>query len=185
MIWVLLFLLVIVVAAIFFVFGSYNGLVRARNRIEEAYAQIDVQLKKRYDLIPNLVETVKGYATHEKETLDAVISARNAGINATGPIEQAEAENQISGALKSLFSITEAYPDLKANQNYLHLQETLTGVEDKIAYSRQYYNDSVNKYNTRTETFPGVLIAGAFNFNKREYFEAEGAARGPVQVKFD
>ena len=185
MIWVLLILLVIVIAAIFFVFGSYNGLVRARNRIEEAYAQIDVQLKKRYDLIPNLVETVKGYATHEKETLDAVISARNAGINATGPIEQAEAENQISGALKSLFSITEAYPDLKANQNYLHLQETLTGVEDKIAYSRQYYNDSVNKYNTRTETFPGVLIAGAFNFNKREYFEAEGAARGPVQVKFD
>jgi len=184
MFWILLILLVIVVAAIFFVFSSYNGLVRARNRIEEAWAQIDVQLKKRYDLIPNLVETVKGYATHEKETLDAVISARNAGINASGPAEQADAENQISGALKSLFSITEAYPDLKANTNYLHLQETLTGVEDKIAYSRQYYNDAVNKYNTKTETFPGVLIANSFDFNKREYFEADGDSRGPGQVKF-
>lgn len=184
MLWVLLILLVIVVAAIFFVFSSYNGLVRARNRVEEAWAQIDVQLKKRYDLIPNLVETVKGYASHEKDTLEAVISARNAGMNASSPGAQADAENQITGALKSLFAVTEAYPDLKANNSFLHLQETLTGVEDKIAYSRQYYNDSVNKYNTKTEVFPGVLIAGAFNFNKREYFEAEGDARGPVQVEF-
>jgi LemA protein len=182
---ILIILIVLILAVGGFVLGAYNTLVKGRNRIEEAWAQIDVQLRKRYDLIPNLVETVKGYAAHEKETLESVISARNAGLNASGPVDQAAAENQISGALKSLFAVSEAYPDLKANQNFLNLQETLTGVEDKIAYSRQYYNDSVNRYNTKTETFPSVLIAGAFNFNKREYFETQGESRGPVKVEFE
>ena len=162
----------------------YNGLVKLRNRIENAWAQIDVQLKRRYDLIPNLVETVKGYASHERETLEAVTQARNMAVNATGPQAQAQAENVLSGALKSLFAVSEAYPDLKANQNFLNLQEELTGTEGRIAYARQFYNDSVFKYNTKIQTFPAVLIAGMFRFTAREYFEAEDEARGPVQVSF-
>jgi len=139
----LIIILVIVVLIGLYVVFSYNGLVSLRNRIENAWAQIDVQLKRRYDLIPNLVETVKGYAAHERETLDAVIEARNAGMSATGPHDQAEAENQITGALKSLFALSEAYPDLKANQNFAQLQEELTGTEGRIAYARQFYNDTV------------------------------------------
>lgn len=162
----------------------YNGLVKLRNRIENAWAQIDVQLKRRYDLIPNLVETVKGYASHERETLEAVTQARNMAVNADGPHAQAEAENVLSGALKSLFAVSEAYPDLKANQNFLNLQEELTGTEGRIAYARQFYNDSVFKYNTKIQTFPSVLIAGMFRFTEREYFEAEDEARGNVTVSF-
>ena len=162
----------------------YNGLVKLRNRIENAWAQIDVQLKRRYDLIPNLVETVKGYASHERETLEAVTQARNMAVNANGVQEQAQAENMLSGALKSLFAVSEAYPDLKANQNFLNLQEELTGTEGRIAYARQFYNDSVFKYNTKIQTFPSVLIAGMFRFNEREYFEADEESRGPVQVSF-
>jgi LemA protein len=177
-------LLGIVVLLVVYLIVAYNGLVRLRNQIENAWAQIDVQLKRRYDLIPNLVETVKGYASHERETLDAVIQARNAGMSATGPHDQAQAENVISGALKNLFALSEAYPDLKANQNFLNLQEELTGTEGRIAYARQYYNDSVFKYNTKIQSFPAVVIANTLKFGPREYFEAEDDSRGTVQVEF-
>ncbi len=164
--------------------GMYNGLVKLRNKVENAWAQIDVQIKRRYDLIPNLVETVKGYATHEKETLERVVQARNMAMAASGPQEQAQAENMISGALKSIFALSEAYPDLKANTNFLNLQEELTTTEDRISYSRQYYNDTVNRYNTKIQTFPTVFLANMFGFEQREYFEADGEARGPVSVSF-
>ncbi|MBA3653295.1 MAG: LemA family protein [Actinobacteria bacterium] len=162
----------------------YNGLIRLRNRIESAWSQIDVQLQRRYDLIPNLVETVKGYATHEKETLERVIQARNQAISTTGVANQAQAENVITGALKSLFALSESYPDLKANQNFLALQEELSGTEGKIAYARQFYNESVQSYNTKTQTFPSALIASRFGFKQREYFEADDTSRGPVKVDF-
>jgi LemA protein len=179
--WIVLGLVVLLV-----LFGiiTYNSLVRLRNQIENAWAQIDVQLKRRYDLIPNLVETVKGYASHEKETLERVIQARNMAIQAQGPHEQAEAENVISGALKSIFALSEAYPDLKANQNFLNLQEELTGTEGRIAYARQFYNDSVFRYNTKIQSFPAVVVAGALKFSEREYFEADDESRGPVNVQF-
>jgi LemA protein len=179
----IIILVIVVLIGIYAVF-SYNGLVSLRNRIENAWAQIDVQLKRRYDLIPNLVETVKGYAAHERETLDAVIEARNAGMNATGPHDQAEAENQITGALKSLFALSEAYPDLKANQNFGQLQEELTGTEGRIAYARQFYNDTVYRYNTKIQSFPSNVLANAFRFSEREYFEADDESRGPTQVQF-
>jgi LemA protein len=180
----LIIILVVVVLLGLYAVISYNGLVGLRNRIENAWAQIDVQLKRRYDLIPNLVETVKGYASHERETLDAVIQARNAGMNAAGPHEQAEAENQITGALKSLFALSEAYPDLKANQNFAQLQEELTGTEGRIAYARQFYNDTVYRYNTKIQSFPANLLAGTFRFSEREYFQADDESRGPTQVSF-
>jgi LemA protein len=180
----LIIVLVIVVLVGLYAVFSYNGLVSLRNRIENAWAQIDVQLKRRYDLIPNLVETVKGYASHERETLDAVIEARNAGMNASGPHDQAEAENQITGALKSLFALSEAYPDLKANQNFAQLQEELTGTEGRIAYARQFYNDTVYRYNTKIQSFPSNVLANAFRFSEREYFEADDESRGPTQVRF-
>ena len=179
--WIVLGLLVLLVI---FSIVTYNGLVRLRNQIENAWAQIDVQLKRRYDLIPNLVETVKGYATHEKETLEAVIQARNMAIQAQGPQEQAQAENVISGALKSIFALSEAYPDLKANQNFLNLQEELTGTEGRIAYARQFYNDTVYRYNTKIQSFPSNVLANAFRFSEREYFEADDESRGPTQVRF-
>jgi LemA protein len=180
----LIIILVIVVLVGLYAVLSYNGLVSLRNRIENAWAQIDVQLKRRYDLIPNLVETVKGYASHERETLDAVIEARNAGMTANGPHDQAEAENQITGALKSLFALSEAYPDLKANQNFAQLQEELTGTEGRIAYARQFYNDTVYRYNTKIQSFPSNVLANAFRFSEREYFEADDESRGPTQVQF-
>ena len=181
---ILLILIALAVVIALWVLGLYNGLVRSRNRIEGAWSQIDVQLQRRYDLIPNLVETVKGYAAHEKDTLDRVIQARNAGMNAQGPVQQAQAENAITGALKSLFALSEAYPDLKANQNFLALQEELTGTEGKIAYARQFYNEEVRTYNTKTQTFPAALIASRFGFKQREYFEADAGSRGPVKVDF-
>jgi LemA protein len=181
---VVIILVVVLVLLALYVIISYNGLVSLRNRIENAWAQIDVQLKRRYDLIPNLVETVKGYASHERETLDAVIQARNAGMNAQGPHDQAEAENQISGALKSLFALSEAYPDLKANQNFAQLQEELTGTEGRIAYARQFYNDTVYRYNTKVQSFPANVLANMFRFSEREYFQADDDSRGPTQVSF-
>jgi LemA protein len=164
--------------------ATYNGLVQLRNRIEAAWAQIDVQLKRRFDLIPNLVETVKGYAAHEQGTFEKVTQARNMAMNATGPAEAAQADNVLSGALKSLFAVSEAYPDLKANQNFLNLQEELTATEDKISYARQFYNDTVYKYNTKIQSVPANLIAGPFHFTEREYFEADDDSRGPVKVSF-
>src|SRR4029079_779715 len=166
---------------------AYNGLVKARNRVDNAYSQIEVQQKRRYDLIPNLVETVKGYAAHERGTLEAVTQARANAINAqqSGTVgEQAQAENVLSGALKSLFAVAEAYPDLKANQNFLNLQEELTSSEDRVAYARQYYNDSVLNYNTQIQKFPTVLLAGMFHFEKREFFDAAPEDTETPQVQF-
>lgn len=183
-----LILLVVVVAAIaMWLAGMYNGLVRLRNQVKNAWAQIDVQLKRRHDLIPNLVETVKGYAGHEKETLESVIRARGAAVSAGGggAAAQAQAESALSGALGRLMLVVEKYPALKANQNFLALQEELTSTENKIGFSRQHYNDSVMTYNTRTQTVPTNLIAGMFDFTTEEFFELEDeAAREAPQVKF-
>ncbi|MGI8685037.1 MAG: LemA family protein [Acidimicrobiales bacterium] len=163
---------------------QYNGLVRLRNRIESAWAQIDVQLQRRYDLVPNLVETVKGYAAHEKQVLENVTAARANAINAQGVGEQAKAETGFTAALKSLFAVSEAYPDLKANQNFLALQEELSGTEGRIAYARQFYNDVVQGYNNKVQAFPSNLVANIFRFTEREYFEADDASRPPVKVQF-
>jgi LemA protein len=180
-VWIVVILVVLLIG---YVVLTYNGLVSMRNRIENAWAQIDVQLKRRYDLIPNLVETVKGYAAHERETLEAVTRARNMAIAAEGPQEQAAAENMITGALKSLFAVSEAYPDLKANENFLNLQEELTGTEGRIAYARQFYNDSVYRYNTKIQSVPANVVANQFNFAEREYFEVDEASRANVEVDF-
>ena len=177
-------LVAIVVLVALFVAVAYNGLVRRRNRIDEAWAQIDVQLRRRHDLIPNLVETVKGYAAHERGTFEAVTQARANAIGAQGVAQQAQAETQITGALKSLFAVSERYPDLKANQNFLALQEELTSTEGRIAYARQFYNETVRSYNTRIQSFPTNLLAGGFGFGGREYFEADDTSRGPVTVQF-
>lgn len=181
---VLVVLLVLVLLAGLVFVVLYNGLIALRNKVEAAWAQIDVQLTRRFELIPNLVETVKGYAAHERETLDAVIRARNAAQSAGTPAAAAEADDVLTGALKSVFALSEAYPDLKANQNFLNLQEELTASEDKIAYARQFYNDSVRQYNVKIQSLPSNVVAGMFNFTEREYFEAGGEARGPVAVQF-
>lgn len=172
--------LVIAVAVI----GIYNRLVVLRNRVDNAWSQIDVQLKRRYDLIPNLVETVKGYASHEAGTLQRVTEARNAAMGASGVKEQGEAENMLTGALRQLFALAEAYPDLKANQNFMQLQDELSGTESKIAYARQFYNDSVMNFNTSIQTFPNNLLAGPFGFGERDYFEIEVEAREAPKVSF-
>lgn len=164
--------------------GIYNRLITLRNRVDNAWSQIDVQLKRRYDLIPNLVETVKGYATHESGVFEEVTKARSAAINATGIEQQGQAENMLSGALKSLFAVAEAYPDLKANTSFLDLQAQLAEAENKIAYARQFYNDSVMSFNTAIQSFPNNILAGMFNFTAREYFEVEAAAAVVPQVKF-
>jgi len=162
----------------------YNRLVVLRNRVKNAWSQIDVQLRRRYDLIPNLVETVKGYATHESGTFEKVTQARNMAMSAEGVKAQGEAENMLTGALKSLFAVSEAYPELKANENFMMLQEELSGTESKIAYARQFYNDSVMSYNTSIQTFPNNLLAGMFGFTEEDYFEIEEAAKETPQVKF-
>ncbi|RJP68229.1 MAG: LemA family protein [Candidatus Abyssobacteria bacterium SURF_17] len=178
--------IIIVVGVVLYVVYAYNRLITLRNRIKNAWAQIDVQLKRRYDLIPNLVETVKGYAKHEREVFEKVTDARTRAIGASGVREQGKAENQLSGALKTLFAVAENYPELKANQNFLLLQEELAGTEGKIAYARQFYNDNVMQYNITREKVPANIIAGAFGFGPQEMFEIEVAAeREPVKVKFD
>ncbi len=180
----LLIVIGIVVILVMFLIFLYNGLVRARNGVDNAWAQIDVQLKRRFDLIPNLVETVKGYASHERETLEAVINARNAVVTTGTVADRAQSENVLTGALRQLFALSEAYPDLKANTNFLALQEELTGTESRIAFSRQYYNDIVLKYNNKIQTFPAVVFAGPFGFKARDYFEADEESRGNVNVSF-
>ena len=181
----LIIVIAVVVILVGFLIVSYNGLVRSRNQVENAWSQIDVQLKRRLDLIPNLVETVKGYAAHERETLEAVINARNTALAAPDtPPAQAEASNMLSGALRQLFALSESYPDLKANQNFLALQEELTATEGRVAYSRQFYNDSVLTYDNKLESFPTVVIAKMFNFESKEYFEAEEQARTAPTVEF-
>jgi len=183
---VLLIVLAILVILGIYLVVTYNGLIRSRNGIDNSWAQIDVQLKRRIDLIPNLIETVKGYAAHERQTLEAVIAARNAAMAAPGtPHAQAEADNQLTGALRQLFALSEAYPDLKANQNFLALQEELTATEGRIAYARQFFNDSVLKYNNKIQAFPTLIYAKMLKFSQREYFEADEADRSAPRVSFE
>jgi LemA protein len=183
MVAVIVIVVIVVLIGLVFWLG-YNGLVKRRVQVDNAWSQIDVQLKRRHDLIPNLVETVKGYAAHERGTFEAVTNARANAINAQTPAQQAQAENVLSGALKSLFAVAEAYPDLKANQNFLNLQEELTSAEDRVAYARQYYNDSVNSYNTQIQKFPTNLLAGMFHFEKRDFFDAAPEDTETPQVSF-
>ncbi len=183
MVWIIL--LVVVAVIVIYGIASYNGLIRGRNQVENAWSQIDVQLKRRIDLIPNLIETVKAYAAHEKSTLEAVINARNAAMAAPAtPHGQAEADSQVTGALRQLFALGEAYPDLKANQNFLALQEELSATEGRVAYARQFYNDSVPGYNTKLQAFPPVFFAKMLKFERREYFETDEAAREVPKVQF-
>lgn len=180
-------ILIVVAVVVLWVIAAYNRLITLVNQAKEAWADIQVQLKRRYDLIPNLVETVKGYAVHEKSAFENVTKARAAAMGATGTESKAQAENMLSGALKTLFAVSEAYPDLKANQNFLQLQKELGDTEDKIQASRRFYNTSVMTLNTAEQTFPGNLIAGAFSFKPMDLFElgsADAAAAEPVKVQF-
>jgi LemA protein len=177
--WILIGVLVVVLG---WGIWTFNRLVALRTRVDNGWSQIDVQLRRRYDLIPNLIETVKGYATHEREVFERVTTARARAIGATGVPDQAAAENAISGGLRQLLAVAEAYPDLKANQNFLALQEELSGTESKIAYARQFYNDQVMRLNTLIQSFPSMLIARAGRFSDREFFDIEEPARGPVEV---
>jgi LemA protein len=183
---IVLTIVVVVILLALWLVAMYNGLIRGKNRTDEAWSDIDVQLKRRYDLIPNLVETVKGYAAHEKTTLENVISARNRAMSVTaGPsTAKAEAETQLSGALKSIFALAEAYPDLKANQNFLELQRELTDTEDKIQAARRFYNGNVRDFNTSIQVFPTNIINGVLHFKAYEFFQAAEDEKAPVQVKF-
>jgi LemA protein len=181
---VLIIIGVIILLLVLFVIGTYNSLITLRNRVSDQWAQIDVQLKRRADLIPNLVETVKGYAKHEKETLDAVIEARNSFKSAKTPEAEMKAAGEMTQALGRIFALAEAYPDLKANQNFLELQTELGGTEEKIAYARQFYNDSALTYKNKREMFPSNIIAGMFNFEAKPFFEVEEKDREAVKVKF-
>lgn len=178
-------ILVIVAVLVLWLAGSFNGLVRARNRVKEAWSDIDVQLKRRYDLIPNLVETVKGYASHEREVLESVIKARSAAMGARGLPEKGQAENALSGTLKSLFALAEAYPQLRAVEGFTKLQDELTDTEDKIQAARRFYNTNVLALNTKIEQFPTNIVASSFNFQKAEFFQLESdKEREPVKVSF-
>jgi LemA protein len=178
--WVLLGVLVVVVL---YAVLTFNRLVRLRNRVDNAWSQIDVQLRRRYDLIPNLVETVKGYAAHEREVFERVTQARAQGIEATSVPAQAQAENMISRGLRRLFAVAEAYPELKANENFLALQEELSGTESKIAFARQFYNDQVMLLNNLIQSFPSGIVGRAFRFEVRPFFDIDEPARGPVAVE--
>lgn len=181
----LLILLVVIALPILYIVFSYNGLVTARNRVKEGWSDIDVQLKRRYSLIPNIVETVKGYAKHEADVLNQVTEARTKAMNASTLEEHAQAENQITGALKTLFAVSENYPDLKANQNFLQLQNELVDTEDKIQASRRFYNSMAMVLNTKIEQFPSNMIADKFKFEAAQFFEIEnGEERKDVEVKF-
>jgi LemA protein len=179
--WIVLGLVVLLVAYVVYLF---NRLVALRNRVENGWSQIDVQLRRRYDLIPNLVESVKGYAAHEREVFEHVTEARARAIDAAGVGSQAEAENAVTAGLRRLIAVAENYPDLKANQNFLALQEELSGTESKIAYARQFYNDQVMLLNTKIQAFPSNVIASLFHFSPREFFNIEDPARGPAVVEF-
>jgi LemA protein len=179
--WIILAVLVVIA---FMVAGMYNSLVQLRVRCDSAWSDIDVQLKRRHDLIPNLVETVKGYAAHEKGTFENVAKFRSQAMQASSPADKAQAENQLTGALKSLFAVAEAYPELKANQNFLELQGSLSQLEDTIQNARRYYNAVVRDLNTKIQSFPTNILAGMFNFQARQFFEAAATDREPVAVKF-
>ena len=180
---VLAFLAVVVLSGVFLI-GMYNSLVQLRVRSESAWSDIDVQLKRRHDLIPNLVETVKGYAAHEKDTFENVAKFRSMAMQATGPVDKAAAENQLTGALKSLFAVAENYPQLQASQEFTQLQNSLSEIEDAIQNARRYYNAVVRDLNTKIQTFPTNILAGMFNFQQKQFFEAAATDREPVAVKF-
>lgn len=183
--WVIIVILAVVLVLVLWIIAMYNRLVRSRNRVDNAWAQIEVQLKRRWDLIPNLIETVKGYAAHERGTFEAVTAARTAAQQARGPAASAQAEGILGQALGKLFAVAEAYPDLKASQNFLDLQAQLTDTENKVAVSRQVYNDTVLTFNNAIQTFPAVILANSFGFTKREFFEVTQAAEREVpQVSF-
>ena len=183
--WIILGLIgFVIVIALLGLVVMYNGFVGMRNRIDNSWAQIDVQTKKRYDLIPNLVETVKGYAKHEKSVFENVTKARNMAMGAGSMPERAAAENALTGTLKTLFAVAENYPQLRANENFKMLQEELSGIESKIAYARQFYNDTVMSFNQSVQMFPGNVVAGMFGFKEREYFKADEAERKNVKVTF-
>src|SRR3990167_4500794 len=179
-----LIIIAVVVVAVLYAWSVYNGLATGKVRIKEAFSGIDVQLKRRVDLVPNLVETVKGYAKHEKELLEKVTEARTSLMKSTSPHEKAQSDNILSGALKSLFAVSENYPDLKASQNFLKLQEELSDIAAKIAYSRQFYNTNVRDYNATLAKFPSGVIGRGFGFKEEEFFETEEGERKPVGVKF-
>lgn len=180
----LIVIIVLVVLLILYIAGTYNKLVNARNKAEGEWAQIDVQLKRRIDLIPNLVETVKGYAAHEKDTLEAVINARNSAVGAKTPEEEMKAAGEVTQALSRLFALSEAYPDLKANTNFVDLQNSLKETEDKIAYARQFYNDAAKSYKNVIQMFPSNIVANMFGFKALPYFEIEAKDKEVPQVKF-
>lgn len=182
-VWLIVLIIVLVIIALFVV-STYNGLVSSRNKVRDQFSQIDVQLKKRADLIPNLVETVKGYAKHESETLEKIIEARNGYVNAKDETEKIKASSELSSGISKLFALAESYPDLKANSNFLDLQNQLKDIEDKIGYARQFYNDSVLMYNNKIEMFPSNIVAGMFHFTKESFFEANETERENVKVKF-
>lgn len=180
----LIVVLVIVVLLVLWIVATYNGLISLRNRVKDAWSQIDVQLKRRFDLIPNLVETVKGYTKHESETLENVVKARNTYLSASLPEDQMKADGELTKAISKLFALAENYPDLKANQNFTDLQKELNETENKIAISRQFYNDIVMQYNNKVEMVPSNIVASIFKFKKETFFEAAEAERENVQVKF-
>lgn len=175
---------VIVVAVLIFVITTYNELVRLRNKVKNSFAQIDTQLQRRFDLIPNLVETVKGFATHEKELLENVAASRSGYMNASSNGEKLAMNNQLTAGLRSLFAVAESYPELKANVNFLNLQEELSETEDKITYSRQFYNDAVTMYNNKIQMFPGNIVAGIFGFREEELFNTDEDAKTAPRVQF-
>ncbi len=181
---ILIVVIVILLLIVAWVVGTYNSLVSLRNRVKDSWSQIDVQLKRRFDLIPNLVETVKGYTKHESETLENVIKARNTYLSATLPEDQMKADGELTKAVSKLFALSESYPDLKANTNFQELQKELQETEDKIAISRQFYNDVVLQYNNKVEMVPSNIVAGIFKFTKEAFFKADEAERENVQVKF-
>lgn len=181
---ILYIILAVVVVIALWIMGAFNSLVRTRNRVKESWSDIDVQLKRRYDLIPNLVETVKGYAAHEQSVLENVIKARSAAMSAQGHEEKGQAENMLSGALKSLFALSEAYPQLRAVENFTKLQDELTDTEDKIQASRRFYNSNVLTLNTKVEQFPTNLIASMFGFQKEEFFQLDSNQRESIKVEF-
>ncbi len=182
MVWIIVGIILVVL--LLFVVSTYNGLVGARNKVRDQFSQIDVQLKKRFDLIPNLVETVKGYAKHESETFEAVIQARNGYMSAKDDDSKLKASKELSSGISKIFALAENYPELKANTNFMELQKELKDVEEKISYARQFYNDSVLMYNNKIEMFPSNLVAGMFHFTKESFFEAEAQEKENVKVKF-
>jgi len=180
--WIILIIVVVLIGL--YVISVYNSLVNLKNKVEDQASQIDVELKRRFDLIPNLIETVKGYTKHEKETLESVVNARNSYVSADNLGDQLKADGELTNAISKLFALTESYPDLKANENFMNLQTELSEIEEKIVYARQFYNDSVLMLNNKIEMFPSNIIANMFNFTKKEFFEASKEERQNVKVKF-